>query len=124
MNVVERLNASLAGRYVIEGEAGAGGMAVVYVARDTKHNRKVALKVLRPEVGSLLGPERFLSEIAVTARLQHPHLLPLFDSGEADGRPTGWKPPRGALRCAARTDYGRPRRDRAGRGHDHRRRCL
>jgi eukaryotic-like serine/threonine-protein kinase len=80
-----RLMESLADRYRIEGEIGAGGMAVVYLAEDLKHRRRVALKVLRPELGAILGPERFLSEISVTANLQHPHLLPLFDSGEADG---------------------------------------
>src|SRR5688572_33266328 len=85
MDVAAQLNAVLAGRYSIEREIGAGGMATVYLARDLKHNRKVALKVLRPELGALLGPERFLTEINVTANLQHPHLLPLFDSGEAEG---------------------------------------
>src|SRR5207249_4041198 len=66
-------------------EIGAGGMATVYLARDLKHNRPVALKVLNPELGAVLGVERFLSEIQVTANLQHPNLLPLFDSGEANG---------------------------------------
>jgi tRNA A-37 threonylcarbamoyl transferase component Bud32 len=80
-----RLNAALADRYRIDREIGAGGMATVYLAEDLKHRRRVALKVLRPELGAVLGPERFLSEINVTANLQHPHLLPLFDSGEADG---------------------------------------
>jgi serine/threonine-protein kinase len=81
----DRLNASLASRYVIERELGEGGMATVYLAQDVKHKRKVALKVLKPELGAVLGVERFLSEIQVTANLQHPNLLPLFDSGEADG---------------------------------------
>ena len=81
----ERLNAALAGRYTIERELGAGGMATVYLAEDVKHQRKVALKVLKEELGAVLGVERFLSEIKVTANLQHPNLLPLFDSGEADG---------------------------------------
>src|SRR5688572_29137007 len=85
MDVAAQLNAVLAGRYQIEREIGAGGMATVYLARDMKHRRKVALKVLRPELAAILGPERFLSEINVTANLQHPNLLPLFDSGEADG---------------------------------------
>ena len=76
------LNAALAGRYVIEQEIGRGGMATVYRARDLKHNRNVAVKVLRQDIGAALGPERFLSEIEVTANLQHPNLLPLFDSGE------------------------------------------
>jgi serine/threonine-protein kinase len=76
---------ALAGRYEVEREIGAGGMATVYVARDGRHHRKVALKVLNPELAAVLGPERFLAEIEVTANLQHPHLLPLFDSGEANG---------------------------------------
>jgi eukaryotic-like serine/threonine-protein kinase len=82
---MERLAASLADRYRIERELGAGGMATVYLAEDLKHDRKVAIKVLKPELGAVLGAERFLSEIKVTANLQHPNLLPLFDSGEADG---------------------------------------
>jgi serine/threonine-protein kinase len=79
-----RLTAVLADRYRVERELGAGGMATVYLARDLKHERLVALKVLRPELGALLGVERFLSEIRVTAGLQHPHILPLFDSGQAE----------------------------------------
>ena len=79
------LNAALSGRYEIEREIGRGGMATVYLARDVKHARNVALKVLDPELGAVLGAERFLSEIRVTANLQHPNLLPLFDSGEANG---------------------------------------
>jgi Tol biopolymer transport system component/tRNA A-37 threonylcarbamoyl transferase component Bud32 len=75
------LRAALAGRYTIERELGRGGMATVYQAEDLKHQRKVAVKVLRPELSALLGGERFLAEIRVTAALQHPHLLPLFDSG-------------------------------------------
>src|SRR5205814_956182 len=66
-------------------EIGAGGMATVYLARDLRHHRQVALKVLNPELGAVLGVERFLAEIRVTANLQHPNLLPLFDSGEAEG---------------------------------------
>src|SRR5882672_7659623 len=85
MSAVERLNTALAGRYVVEREIGAGGMATVYLARDVKHDRNVALKVLLPELGAILGVERFQSEIKVTANLQHPNLLALFDSGEADG---------------------------------------
>jgi eukaryotic-like serine/threonine-protein kinase len=85
MNVPSQLKTALSDRYAIEHEIGAGGMATVYLARDLKHNRKVALKVLRPELAAVLGVERFLSEIEVTANLQHPHLLPLFDSGEAGG---------------------------------------
>ena len=76
---------TLADRYRIEREIGAGGMATVYLARDLRHNRNVALKVLKPDLGAVLGVDRFLAEIQVTANLQHPHLLPLFDSGEAGG---------------------------------------
>ena len=82
---LDRLRTALAGRYTIERELGAGGMAVVYLARDLKHDRPVALKVVRPELTELLGPGRFLREIAITGRLQHPHILPLLDSGDADG---------------------------------------
>ena len=85
MEPVAQLNAALAGRYDVEREAGAGGMATVYLARDVRHDRRVALKVLKPELGAVLGVERFLAEIKVTANLQHPNLLPLFDSGEANG---------------------------------------
>ncbi|MEO6923817.1 MAG: serine/threonine-protein kinase, partial [Bryocella sp.] len=81
----ERLASSLAGRYTIEREIGAGGMATVYLAHDTKHDRDVAVKVLHPDLGAALGADRFLSEIRTTARLQHPHILPLLDSGDADG---------------------------------------
>ena len=76
---------ALAGRYEVDREIGRGGMATVYLARDTKHNRKVALKVLNQELGAVLGVQRFLSEIQVTANLQHPNLLPLYDSGESNG---------------------------------------
>src|SRR2546422_656349 len=81
----ERVRASLAGRYTIERELGRGGMATVYLARDLKHDRLVAVKVLRPELAAVLGAERFLREIRLTAQLQHPHILTLIDSGEADG---------------------------------------
>ncbi len=81
---MERLSAALADRYAIEGELGAGGMATVYLAHDIKHDRMVALKLLRPELAAMIGAERFLNEIKVTANLQHPHILPLHDSGEAD----------------------------------------
>jgi Tol biopolymer transport system component len=81
----DRLNAALGDRYRIERELGEGGMATVYVAKDLRHNRNVALKVLRPELAAVLGGERFITEIQTTANLQHPHILPLFDSGEADG---------------------------------------
>ncbi len=83
--MLDRLTAALADRYRLEGEAGAGGMATVYLADDLKHDRKVAIKVLRPELAAVVGADRFLSEIRTTANLQHPHILPLFDSGEADG---------------------------------------
>ncbi|MBA2291775.1 MAG: protein kinase [Gemmatimonadales bacterium] len=82
---MERLAAALADRYRVEREIGAGGMATVYLAHDLKHERDVAIKVLHPDLGAALGGERFLSEIRTTARLQHPHILPLLDSGEADG---------------------------------------
>jgi len=80
-----RLNAALEGRYRIERQLGEGGMATVYLAEDLKHKRRVALKVLKPELAAVVGAERFLAEIETTANLQHPHILPLFDSGEADG---------------------------------------
>ena len=85
MNSNPSLNAALSGRYTIEREIGAGGMATVYLAHDVRHSRKVALKVLRPELSAILGAERFLAEIKTTANLQHPHILSLFDSGEAEG---------------------------------------
>jgi len=80
-----RLNAALEGRYVLQREVGAGGMATVFLARDLRHERDVALKVLDSQLAASIGAERFLQEIRTTARLQHPHILPLFDSGEADG---------------------------------------
>ena len=83
--VPEHLAAALADRYRLERELGQGGMATVYLAQDLKHDRKVALKVLRPELAAILGAERFLAEIKTTANLQHPHILGLFDSGEAGG---------------------------------------
>jgi serine/threonine-protein kinase len=82
---LSRLAPALADRYVIERELGQGGMATVYLAHDVRHDRNVALKVLRPELAAILGGERFLKEIRTTANLQHPHILPLHDSGEADG---------------------------------------
>jgi serine/threonine-protein kinase len=85
MDPLAQLRSSLAAHYEIEREIGAGGMATVYLARDLRHDRHVALKVLKPDLGAVLGVERFLSEIKVTANLQHPNLLPLFDSGEAEG---------------------------------------
>ncbi len=81
----EDLKAALAGRYEIEREIGQGGMANVYLARDVRHSREVALKVLRPELAAIIGAERFVKEIEVTANLQHPNILPLYDSGEAGG---------------------------------------
>ena len=81
----ERLSAALADRYRLERELGAGGMATVYLAQDLKHDRQVAIKVLRPELAAVLGTERFLREIETTARLTHPAILPLLDSGDADG---------------------------------------
>ena len=82
--IISRLSTALADRYKIERELGAGGMATVYLAEDLKHHRKVAVKVLRPELSAILGGERFLQEIELTANLQHPNILPLYDSGEAD----------------------------------------
>ena len=85
-DAVTVLNAALEGRYTIERELGEGGMATVYLADDLKHGRKVALKVLKPELAAVVGADRFLVEIKTTANLQHPHILPLFDSGEVEGR--------------------------------------
>ena len=82
---IDRLTVALADRYTVERELGAGGMAMVYLAEDVKHHRKVAVKVLCPELAVALGPERFLREIEVTASLAHPHILPLLDSGNAEG---------------------------------------
>jgi serine/threonine-protein kinase len=82
--MIPRLNAALSSRYSVERQLGEGGMATVYLAEDLKHHRKVALKVLKPELSAIVGAERFLAEIHTTASLQHPHILPLFDSGEAD----------------------------------------
>ncbi|MCI0436587.1 MAG: protein kinase [Gemmatimonadetes bacterium] len=84
-STAERLASTLADRYHIERELGAGGMATVYLAHDLRHDRDVALKVLRPDVASAIGRERFVREIHLAARLNHPHILPLYDSGEADG---------------------------------------
>ena len=84
-DTVERLRLALADRYVLERRLGQGGMATVYLAEDLKHHRRVAIKVLRPELAAALGAERFLREIETTANLRHPHILPLYDSGEADG---------------------------------------
>jgi serine/threonine-protein kinase len=83
----DALTAALADRYRIDRELGAGGMATVYLARDLRHGRDVAIKVVKPELGAILGADRFLAEIRVTANLQHPNLLPLFESGAVDGMP-------------------------------------
>jgi serine/threonine protein kinase len=84
-DTLDRLRKALAGRYVIERELGSGGMATVYLAEDLKHRRQVAIKVLGPELSATLGPERFVREIEIAANLTDPHILPLFDWGEADG---------------------------------------
>jgi serine/threonine protein kinase/Tfp pilus assembly protein PilF len=82
--LLDRLRPALSGQYAVEREVGRGGMATVFLAQDLKHDRWVALKVLHPELAASLGSERFLREIQIAARLQHPHILPLYDSGEAD----------------------------------------
>src|SRR5260370_33331250 len=82
---LNRLTAALSARYTVERELGQGGMAVVYLARDLKHHRSVAVKALRPELAAALGPERVLREIEIAAQLTHPHVLPLYDSGGAAG---------------------------------------
>ncbi len=84
-DLLDRLKTVLADQYAIQEELGAGGMATVYLAEDLKHHRQVVVKVLRSELAAVLGAERFVQEIRTTANLQHPHILPLFDSGEADG---------------------------------------
>jgi Tol biopolymer transport system component len=86
LDALEQLTTALAGRYAVDREIGRGGMATVYLARDVRHERQVAIKVVDAELGAVLGGERFLAEIKVTANLQHPNLLPLFDSGEAGGQ--------------------------------------
>jgi serine/threonine-protein kinase len=85
MSVPQHLAATLADRYQLERVLGAGGMATVYLAEDVKHRRKVAVKVLRPELAAALGAERFQREIEIAAQLQHPHILPLLDSGAVAG---------------------------------------
>jgi serine/threonine-protein kinase len=85
IDLQQRLTQGLRGRYTIERELGEGGMAIVYLAHDVRHDRKVALKTLRPEVSAEIGAERFLREVKMAAGLTHPHILPVFDSGEADG---------------------------------------
>jgi serine/threonine-protein kinase len=85
VDTIARLEAALGDRYRVDREIGSGGMAVVYLAEDLKHHRKVAIKVLRPELSAAMGPERFLREIKIAAQLNHPNILGLHDSGEADG---------------------------------------
>ena len=82
-DAVDRLRAALTDRYTIERELGSGGMATVYLAHDLKHDRKVAIKVMRPELSAILGGERFLREVQIAAKLNHPHILALYDSGRA-----------------------------------------
>src|SRR5580765_8381265 len=82
-NTLIRITADLSDRYRVERQIGQGGMATVFLAHDVRHDRRVALKMLRPELAAVLGSERFLAEIKTTANLQHPHILPLFDSGQA-----------------------------------------
>jgi len=84
-DLLSRLQAALGERYAVERELGSGGAGIVFLAEDLKLGRKVALKVLRPEIAASLGSERFLREIHISARLSHPHVLSLIDSGEADG---------------------------------------
>ena len=118
---ITRLNAALEGRYRVERGIGEGGMAVVYLAEDLRHERKVALKVLKPELAAVVGAERFLAEIKTTANLQHPHILPLHDSGEADGfkvssssRPTS-RAILSATRSTVRSNSASKRRSRSQR---------
>jgi len=85
--MINRLKAALVHRYQVLEQIGEGGMATVFLADDLKHDRKVAIKVLRPELAAVVGAERFLAEIKLTATLQHPNILPLFDSGTAGGNP-------------------------------------
>ena len=85
MEMTGRIAAALAERYRVERELGRGGMATVYLGHDLRHDRRVAIKVLHPELSAVIGTERFLAEIRTTASLQHPHILPLFDSGSVDG---------------------------------------
>ena len=85
MDLLAQLRAALGDRYRVERELGHGGMAVVFLAEDLKHRRQVAVKVLKPELSAVLGGDRFLREIGIAAALQHPHVLPLYDSGQADG---------------------------------------
>ena len=86
MSVKDSLQAALRDRYTFDREIGRGGMAIVWLAEDVRHRRRVAIKVLHAELSAVIGPERFLKEIELTANLQHPRILPLFDSGEAEGQ--------------------------------------
>ena len=97
-----RLTTALSDRYRIERELGAGGMATVYLARDLKHDRDVAIKVLRPELAAALGAERFLAEVKITARLDHPHILTLIDSGDGTAPSSTSCPSCAASRCGPR----------------------
>jgi len=85
VDLAERVGQTLADRYALERELGRGGMATVYLGRDLRHDRRVAVKILRPDLALALGPDRFLGEIAIAARLNHPHIVPLHDSGNAEG---------------------------------------
>jgi eukaryotic-like serine/threonine-protein kinase len=85
METIAQLNRALSDRYRVEREIGSGGMATVYEAEDTRHGRRVAVKVMKPEIAAVLGVDRFLAEIRVTANLQHPNLVPLFDSARCGG---------------------------------------
>jgi serine/threonine-protein kinase len=87
-DAIDRLKSALADRYTIERELGTGGMATVYLAHGLKHDRKVAIKVMRPELSAILGGERFHREIKIAAKLNHPHILPLLDSGSAEEHPS------------------------------------
>ena len=114
MNEIPKyLKEAVASRYILDRELGRGGMATVYHARDLKHDRSVAVKVLRPELGVLLGTERFLREIKLVANLQHPHILPLYDSGEAEGALYYVMPyvPGDSLRDRLRREHKLPLRD-------------
>jgi hypothetical protein len=94
------LSAAVADRYHVDHEIGRGGMAVVYLADDLRHHRKVAIKLLHPDLAQAVGPTRFLREIAIAAQLTHPHIVPLYDSGELDGRLFYVMPISRANRCA------------------------
>src|ERR1041385_698761 len=83
MDLLEQLASALGDRYRVDRELGQGGMAIVFLAEDLKHHRRVAIKLLKPELSAVLGSERFLREIQIAATLQHPHILPLYDSGSA-----------------------------------------